>query len=294
MMSDLLTIITPVYNRCELIGRLFESLKNQTSQNFRWIIVDDGSDDDINCVVNDIIKKSSFVIDFYRKDNGGKHTALNLAFSKIETELVIIVDSDDILTPDATESIEKTWENCTDDDVAGCVFLKGYENGQCVGNSQLENGTYDMIHAMFSYRIDGDKAEVFRGDILKRYRFPEFPGERYLGEDYIWRQIYLQYRMMYVNEIIYICEYLEGGLTKQGRKLRLMCPLGGMENSKVSFDRRFPLRERVKRAWLFVCYGKFANLKYREIVKRSEHKMLILCNYIPGLLLYHYWKKRYM
>lgn len=293
MKNQLLTIITPVYNRAGLMMRLYESLINQTNKNFRWLVVDDGSKDEIEETMIELMGKANFPIEFYRKKNGGKHTALNLAFEKIETELSIIVDSDDWLVPTATDSIEKIWCRRMERDVAGCIFLRGHEDGTCIGRSELPDGTYDMIHAMFSHHIEGDKAEVFRSDILKQYRFPEFPDEHFLGEDYVWRQIYLKYHMVYVNAIIYICEYLEGGLTRQGRKLRIECPLGGMENSKVSFDKRFPLRERIKRAWLFVCYGKFAHLNFKSIVKKSGAQVLIMCNYIPGVLLYKYWKELY-
>ena len=293
-METLLTVITPVYNRAELIKNLYYSLIKQKNKNFIWLVVDDGSTDAIKTGMEQMMEECDFDIEFYQKENGGKHTALNLAFSKLETELAIIVDSDDYLLSDATDVIEKTWRNRVEQDVAGCIFLRGYDDKNCVGHSELEDGIYDMIDAMFSHRIDGDKAEVFRSDVLKQYRFPEFSNERFIGEDYVWRQIYLQYPMMYVNKIIYICEYLEGGLTKQGRKLRIMCPLGGMENSKVSFDKHFPLKERVKRAWLFVCYGKFAHMKIGEIVNKSQSKMLICFNYLPGVLLYYYWKKRYL
>ena len=292
-MEKLLTVITPVYNRAMLIERLYESLKKQVNINFVWMVVDDGSTDEIASVMDACSENSNFPIDFYRKENGGKHTALNYAFSKLKTELAMIVDSDDLLIPTATDMVEKVWHNYKGENVAGYIFLKGYGDGLCVGKSELADGTYDMIEAMFSHDISGDKEEVFKADILKNYRFPEFPNERFIGEDYIWRQIYLQYHMVYINEVIYICEYLENGLTKQGRKLRIKCPLGGMEHSKVSFHKRFPLKERIKRAWLFVCYGKFANLRFREIIQKSGAEVLICLNYIPGVLLYMYWKNRY-
>lgn len=294
MGSKVLTIITPVYNRSNLIMKLYESLKNQVNNNFVWVVVDDGSTDDIEKVMNRIVNERSVEIQFYRKDNGGKHTALNLAFSKLETELTVIVDSDDWLIPDATDIVERTWTSRSDKDVAGCVFLRGHEDGTCIGHSELKDGTYDMVDAMFSHNISGDKAEVFRSDILQEYRFPVFSNEKFIGEDYIWRQIYLKHRMMYCNKIIYICEYLEGGLTKQGRRLRISCPLGGMENSKVSFDRHFPLRERMKRAWLFVCYGEFAGLGYHEIIEKSGAKELVSCNYFFGVMLYLFWKYKYL
>lgn len=293
-MRKLLTIITPVFNRALLMERLYESLEKQINKNFLWLVVDDGSTDEIKGVMDRFLGNSNFPIQFYQKPNGGKHTALNLAFSKLETELAFIVDSDDLLVPSATDDVEKVWCSSREENIAGYVFPRGHEDGTCIGKSELDNGIYDMIDAMFSRNISGDKAEIFRSNILKMYRFPEFPGERFIGEDYVWRQIYLQHRMMYVNKIIYICEYLEGGLTKQGRKLRVTCPLGGMENSKVSFDKRFPLRERIKRAWLFVCYGKFADLGFREIINKSGAEMLVCLNYVPGILLYRYWKKKYM
>lgn len=294
MQKELLTIITPVYNRSALIGNLYQSLVKQVNGNFVWMIVDDGSTDNISQVVEPLILTSNFKIYFFRKENGGKHTALNYAFSKLDTELALIVDSDDTLTEDATDIVEKVWMSRPDSDIAGCIFLKGYADGECVGDSELDNGVYDMIKVMFSHNIKGDKAEVFRSDVLCKYRFPEFQNERYMGEDYIWKQIYLKHKMLYVNNIIYICEYLEDGLTKQGRKLRLVCPYGGMENSKVSFGTQFPLRERIKRAWLFVCYGKFAGLSYREIIERSGYPCLIRNNYLMGVMLYYYWKKKYM
>ena len=40
-----ITIFTPTYNRREMINNLHNSLKNQTSYGFRWLIVDDGAVD---------------------------------------------------------------------------------------------------------------------------------------------------------------------------------------------------------------------------------------------------------
>lgn len=152
-MNKILTIITPVYNRAGLIKNLYESLKKQINKKFVWLIVDDGSTDEITDVVKLFTKNSDFTIEFYQKPNGGKHTALNFAFSKLETELAIIVDSDDRLISTATDLIEQTWCNRADKDVAGCIFLKEYQDGSIVGKSKLSNGSYDMISALFSHHI---------------------------------------------------------------------------------------------------------------------------------------------
>ena len=41
----MVTIFTPTYNRAHLLVKLYESLKKQTSKNFEWLVVDDGSTD---------------------------------------------------------------------------------------------------------------------------------------------------------------------------------------------------------------------------------------------------------
>ena len=104
-------------------------------------------------------------------------------------------------------------------------------------------------------------------------------------------QLFLEKDAYYVNKIIYIAEYLEGGLSNAGRALRLSCPKGGMDHSRIGLDRYFPIKERMKRAILYVCYSRFAKVKIIECFKNSKYPLLIFFNYIPGMILYLYWKK---
>ena len=102
------TIITPTYNRAELLKNLYQSLEQQNNKDFEWLIVDDGSTDCTQEVVEKIANKASFHIDYIWKENGGKHTALNVGIRTIHTELTMIVDSDDRLLPNAVDDICKT------------------------------------------------------------------------------------------------------------------------------------------------------------------------------------------
>lgn len=103
-MADL-TVLTPAYNRRKGLQKLFESLLAQTNKNFEWLIVDDGSTDDTSLFVQQWVSCKEFSIRYYKKENGGKHTALNYSLDKISTPLVFIVDSDDYLTSDAVDVI---------------------------------------------------------------------------------------------------------------------------------------------------------------------------------------------
>ena len=101
----MLTILTPTYNRAEELKRLGGSLLAQTSKDFEWLVIDDGSSDETAAVVNDFSSQASFPVRYVKKDNGGKHTAINLGVSMISSGLTFIVDSDDWLTEDAVSTI---------------------------------------------------------------------------------------------------------------------------------------------------------------------------------------------
>lgn len=74
----MISIFTPVYNRTKIIGQLYQSLLCQTSYEFEWIIVDDGSIDNVKQVVDSWIRNTTkFEIRFYQQKNGGKHRAIN-------------------------------------------------------------------------------------------------------------------------------------------------------------------------------------------------------------------------
>lgn len=294
-MKPLITIVTPIYNRRDKLRNLYNSLRTQTSKNFMWLIIDDGSTDNLYADVKKMKSEATFPIEYVYKTNGGKHTALNLAFKYLFTELTFIVDSDDILLEGAVEEIEAQWTIYSENQsLAGLIFLKGWNSRDVIGTVFKEDNTINNdIKVRYYDRIKGDKAEVWKTDILMKYSFTTFPGEVYLGENYIWDQIALKYNMVYFNKIIYIGSYSENGLTKAGRKLRISCPLGGMANAKIGLIRKFPLRERIKRSWLYIAYGFFAGFELKEIINTSGYKSLIIINLPFGVLIYLFWSIRY-
>lgn len=292
----MLTIITPSYNRGNYLTSCYESLKKQNKIVFQWLIIDDGSCDNTKEVIDFFREqKNDFYIDYYWKKNGGKHTALNYAHSYIKGEYVLILDSDDYLVPKAVEKILFYINRLKKDDRIGVIsFRKGDLLGNLIGiDEQKKEFVGDYISYRVNKNIHGDQCEIIRTDILKKYPFPVYYREKFLGEDFLWISVAKEYNTLYVNEIIYICEYLPGGLTKSGRRMRINNPLGGMMHGRLYFTEEFRLKYRIKGMMLFICYALFAKKGLVGIFCELEYKKLFLAVLPLGVLLYFYWMWRY-
>ena len=217
----MITILTPTYNRSREIVNLFESLKMQTDKNFEWVIVDDGSNDDTYLVLNSIKNtEPDFEIKIHRQDNGGKHRAINAGLKLVKGEWTFIVDSDDVLVPNAI-SMVSLWINESEADscIAAVSGLRASkENLSLIGKKPKFNGNSHIDVSYIKrrkYNLLSDKAEIYRTDILKKYPFMEFEGENFITESTVWNEIAKAgYKIRYYNEIIYLGDYLDGGLTK--------------------------------------------------------------------------------
>lgn len=291
-----ITILTPTYNRKELLQRLYKSLCEQTCREFQWLVIDDGSTDSTQEQMEKIIKQEKICVDYKRKENGGKHTALNYAHPYIKGKYVVIVDSDDLLTQDAVEKIIKKWEQYDlDSTVAGITFQKGkIETGQPFDNSI--KGEYRSTFTEETNKgMHGDHCETVRSELFENFEFPEFNDERFIAEGAMWYSITKGYKVVYTDEIVYLAEYLEDGLTKSGRMLHIKNPKGCMWHASVFLSSDFKLRIRIKNALLYICYGKFASIDKKTMLENvGGEKNIIQVLWPVGWLLYRYWKVKYI
>ena len=289
----LVTVVTPTYNRCGHLKKLYESLENQNSKNFIWLIVDDGSVDETKSVIDEIKQDSSYLIEYIYKANGGKHTALNLAINYVNTELFFIVDSDDVVTSDAVQTICKDWTKYRFKNLCGISYLRGNDTAHPIGDVFPKDYLIDSFtNIRVRHHIMGDKAEVWATRYLKQFRFPVFKGERFLVESWMWLQVSDLADMLFVNKVIYITEYLEGGLTKSGRRLRISCPRGGMVFSVLLMGKEYPWEDRIKNSLLYVAYSFFAHQPISQTLS-NRYRMLTMVCLLPGYFLYRYWNAKY-
>ena len=297
MENSWLSIVTPTFNRAYLLKRCFASLTAQTVDTFEWIVVDDGSTDDTREVVEGFISSAPDLrIRYVYKENGGKHTAMNASHPFLRGKYVMILDSDDYLTPDAVEQVLKAWGEYQDDPSIGTlIFLRGDKEGNRFAYRTEENRPNDYRKLKKVNVISSDCCEVFRTEQFLQFPYSAFEGERFLSESELWNRLAeAGYRCVYVNRIVYICEYQRDGLTQAGRRMRIKNPLGGMCTSEHFLNRIFSTRMRLKKALLYVCYGFFAGLSpWRIITQSRDYRGIKTACLVPGYVMYRWWKRSY-
>lgn len=295
MNKPFLTILTPTYNRAELLTECYGSLLRQTDRDFEWLIVDDGSTDGTKDFVRKAVEKGGIPIRYLYKDNGGKHTAVNAGVAAVESEFTMILDSDDTLTQNAVETV-RSYARKYGGRAGLCAlaFLKIGPDGRSLAKDLPEaEFISDYMECRINRGIRGDMAEVFLTRCLREFPFPEFPGETFLSEDAAWIPMGVKYRMVFIDRPICRAAYREDGLTASGRAMRLKSPLGGMERAKMLMSGRCGFLCRAKGMLLYLCNGKFAGKSVRFLYRDCGHPLLFLL-YLPcGLALHRVWKIRY-
>lgn len=186
-------------------------------------MVDDGSTDDTERYFARLLQQNNpFPVRYVKQENGGKHRAINRGVAAATGEIFFIVDSDDCLSADAIEKIQ-LWVKGLDGSrkFAGVAGLRCYNDEKTIGGAGAGAGGYvDAKNTeRKKYNLLGDKAEAYFTDVLRKYPFPEFEGEKFLSEEAVWNKIAADgYYLRWYSEKIYYTEYLSDGLTKAGDK----------------------------------------------------------------------------
>ena len=210
-----LTIFTSTYNRAYCLHQVYESLCRQPSDDFEWLVVDDGSTDDTKSLVASWITESKIKINYCYKENGGMHTGHNKAYELITTPFNVCIDSDDYMPDDAVALILKNLKNLPSH-CSGIVGLDADKSGQIIGTSipiHLKHVKLNELYAKHGVR--GDKKLVLRTNLVKTYPpYPIYEGERFVPLDYLYLLLDQDYYLKAVNEVLCIVEYQLDGSTK--------------------------------------------------------------------------------
>lgn len=128
-MSDLVSIIIPCYNQGEYIEETLQSVLSQTYENIEIIIINDGSTDNSEETISNLIKEKPS-IQYISIVNGGVSKARNIGISKASGKFVLPLDADDIILPEYTKmAVEEFKKDSALIVVTGLGEFFGKENG---------------------------------------------------------------------------------------------------------------------------------------------------------------------
>lgn len=286
-----LTVFTPAYNRAHTIGRTYESLLRQTSHDFEWLIIDDGSTDGTRALVEGWIAEGRIPIRYIHQANQGMHGAHNTAYANIHTELNVCIDSDDWMPDNAVELIVDFWHRHGSDKYAGIVGLDIEANGTVIGHEfpkTLKDTTTIEFHKM---GIGGDKKMVYRTDVINQYpRYPLFEGERYVGLDYIYTLIDLDWRLLVLNKPLVVVDYQADGSSAGMFRQYWNNPKGWSFYRKTQMALPLSVKNRFKVCAHYVSSSIMC--KNKRFLAESPSKFMTFLSLPFGVCLYFYIKHK--
>lgn len=252
-----LTIFTPTYNRINELCMLYESirlamLKCPKQCTVEWLIVDDGSKTDIKATVERLESVNNLEIRVFRKDNGGKHTAYNLAIDKCKGDLFVCIDDDDRLTENAIKDIFHLSKEIKENQKF--LMCSGFV-GRVIGWDDRKLGRELRHYPIISNTVEiRDKyhfwgePEVYFSQYLKGRHFPVFYDEKFLTEAFLFDEITSCHPLVYTNVVMMKKIFLKGGLTDNQLRIRIESPKGATcyYKKRFSLSRGFLGKEKAE------------------------------------------------
>lgn len=212
-----ITVFTPLYNRAQTIGKVYESLSQQTCYDFEWLVINDGSTDNSGEIMKDIIKNHNlpFPISYIYQENKGLTRTINEALNLANGILLFRLDSDDFALPNAIKDILHYYPLIKNDNtLCSITFLSLKSNGQINGMHPFNK----VVRSSFSdyrdkYKAKGDRAEVMKLEIYRNFKYPEIVNEKFCPEGIIWNRLSNQYDAIYIPKAIYIKSDCDDSIT---------------------------------------------------------------------------------
>lgn len=210
--KHILTVFTPTYNRAHTLPRTYNSLLRQTCKEFDWLIIDDGSTDETEKLVERWQTEDLIPITYIKKENGGLFTGYNTAYANIDTELCVCIDSDDFMPDNAVELIITHWAKYGSEKYAGITGLDFTLDGNPIGGYFPNDLTEGYIIDLYLKKIHfGDTKQVMRTEIMKSIPpMKGFPGEKNFNPIYLLLQADNLLPSLFLNENLCFVEYQIG------------------------------------------------------------------------------------
>lgn len=283
-----LSIYTPCYNKGETIERTFNSLLNQSCTDFEWIVVNDGSTDNSQILI-DKFSTDKFSIIKINQENKGLSSVMNTAIQRATGRFVLRLDGDDYLKCDAIEVILSYIEkddSLSDPTIGALVFLTCDENGKTVGcHPFVEPTRCNFWDYRIKYKAKGDRAEVFKRDCILQFPMPIIEGEKFCPEAYVWNSFSDNYDAIFYTKKVYVRYYDPNCITSNIVKVLRKNPKGRLLCSIDILHRDLPFMLFFKESITYFRYFFCTGYSFKKAIEELPiHAIMI--GVLPGFMLY--------
>lgn len=217
MKKDYITVIIPVYNVEKYLNKCIESVLNQTYENIKIVLIDDGSTDSSGKICDQYMKEHNNIVVIHKKNEGAGLTR-NVGLNIADSRYIAFVDADDYID---NNMYEKLYENLVKNNAQACFCgaKKVYENKKICINKKVNDlilNRDEILNRSIPYICSGEISEpilfgavalwhgLYDLDIIKKHNIKFLSEREYTSEDTIFNLNYF----LYCNKIVFIEQYL--------------------------------------------------------------------------------------
>lgn len=290
------TIIIPIYNAENFLVKCLDSMVSQTFQDIQILLVNDGSTDSSEAIIDKYVNSYPTLFEKINKENGGQATARNLGVNYAVGEYVIFIDADDYIEP---SMIEELYNNAkqSDADIAICDYYEITNNTKKEYKNALTNYSENII---INYILSNPSPwnKLIKLDLIKQNSIKFL--EKHIYEDLATMPILCGY----VKTIEYVQKPLYNYIIRKGSTMRQTTYNPKLDSIFVAMDyleNQFVNRNLIKDyskelEFLFIYHllyaasGRF--LEYSEGKEKIGKIKAIINNKYPNWKNNIYYKKQ--
>lgn len=186
-----ISVIVPIYNAQKYLEKCLKSLEIQTFRDYEVVLVNDGSKDESEKIIQKFLKNKKFI--YFKKENGGVSSARNFGIEHATGDYITFVDADDTVTNDYLELLYNTCKEKKVDISIG-AFERNYKE------KTTFNPVYQENVEMFCFSAPWGK--LYKKSVIEEYQL-EFPKKLWYEDLYFTTCALLVGTYAVINKNIY-------------------------------------------------------------------------------------------
>ena len=197
------------------------------------------------------------------------------------------VDSDDILTANAVERILETAGSQSG--INGIISYKTDLEGKRLSGEFPPGIERTKLYELETvYGCSGEYAIAFPTEFARRFPFPVFPGERFVGESVVYDRMDREGQMYLLGEVTMPCEYQPDGYSQAYTRLMGAAPTGFCLYFLQRIDLSQSIKSRILTSGRYWCFRLMC--RNRELRYQGKHQFVVRMSAPLGLLFRIYYR----